>query len=203
MNQWVVWGVSFVLSASSFGCGSGAGTGAGGDEETASAIALQLDTIGNSGTHYRLGPAKFEIVGAYYGSQSLEIEASGAEDTLHVPVDPGLYNITLEPGWQLQTVADNGSLTPIAATLVSQPGLETSVTPFKVTNVNFGFHLGASALDIGVSVDEGLPAGYDGQIVQLPDGRYMINWANGGGVCCFSSVDEIVQGYPQYHFLLP
>ena len=68
---------------------------------------------------------------------------------------------------------------------------------------------GAAACALIIGVDEGnhlppgvVPAGYDGVIERMSDGRYDILWDNGGGACCFASVDEAKAAYPQYHLFV-
>jgi hypothetical protein len=69
--------------------------------------------------------------------------------------------------------------------------------------VSEAFHLGESGIDIGISVDEGVPYGYDGVITSTADGRYQIEFANGGGTYRFSSIADAQASYPQYRLLMP
>jgi hypothetical protein len=68
------------------------------------------------------------------------------------------------------------------------------VEPFAETRLVFSFHLGQSAINIGI--DEGVPLGFDGMISPLGYGRYIITSASGGGACCWDSVDEARQAIP-------
>ncbi|MEY4546775.1 MAG: hypothetical protein RL685_2970 [Pseudomonadota bacterium] len=161
------------------------------DMETAS-IQLDLTKQAPSGNTYRLGPATFDIS----GPTTLALDASGDEPVLHVPVEPGDYEVTLRSGWALQLLDPEGDPTPIVATLTS-PALQfVRVEPFRSTPLNFAFHLGESGIDIGIDIEEGVPPGFDGMISPLGDGRFIITFASGGGACCFDSVSEAQQAYP-------
>jgi len=178
--------------------GSGGGTGPTTGSGDSAAIQLQLTTVASSGNVYRLGPATFEIS----GPATQTVDASGDDNVLHVPTEPGDYQVTLKPEWVLDLVKF-GNSTPVAATLVSQPVQFVRVSPFQVTPISYAFHLGESGIDIGISVDEGaVPPGYDGAIQPLGDGRYSVTFASGGGACCFDSVAEAQAAYPQFNLFV-
>lgn len=76
-----------------------------------------------------------------------------------------------------------------------------------MTPVNFACHLGEGGIDLGVTVDEGVPPGYDGVIQRVPNDppgalRYQIEWTSGGGVCCFNSVAEAKAAYQYANFFV-
>ena len=208
MNQWglvVVGALAFSLQ----GCSAGASERSSGTEESASAVSLQLATTGSNGNRYRLGPAQSKLDNPYpYPYQepiSMVVEAEGDTDILSVPVIPGDWSVTLNPGWELQRVVEGGALTPVAATLTSPSTVQVGVGQFRVTSVNFAFHLGESGIDLGVTVDEGVPAGFDGVIERVPNDfpgaiRYQIEWTSGGGACCFNSVAEAKASYQYANF---
>jgi len=176
------------------------GGGEGGDatttrelSETAS-IQLQLTTLGGSGNTYRLGPATFDI---FDGAELLTVEATGEQAALNVPVEPGFYDVTLRDGWVLQLLDSEGGSTPLAATLLSPAVQGVSVQPFIAAPLFYDFHLGVSGIDIGIHVDEGaVPPGFDGAVTPLGDGQFMVSFPDGGGSCCFASVTEAVEAFP-------
>lgn len=196
--------VGVLLASSLLGCSGGSGSASSGTEEPASSIALRLGTTGSNGNRYRLGPAEFKIseLWGYPGNDPIVVNATGDADSLSVAVPANEYQVTLTPGWKLQRVAAGETLTPVAATLVSEATVHATVSSFEVTPVNFAFHLGESGIDIGVTVDEGLPAGYDGIIRRMSDGRYSIDFGNNSGACCFVSVAQAKESYPDKNFLV-
>jgi hypothetical protein len=184
--------LAWVLGLGLVACGGGESvTWLGG--ETAS-IQLALTTQTASGNSYRLGPATFDI---FNGLETLTIEATGADASLRVPVEPGSYEVSLRPGWVLQHLDPSAGPTPIAATLVSEDVQFVSVEPFQLAPVTFAFHLGVTSIDIGIAVEEGVPPGFDGMITQQGAGSFMVTFAGGGGSCCFASVSEAQAAYPQ------
>lgn len=205
MNQWGLAVVGAALAISVQGCSAGASGASSETEGSASAVSLQLGTTGSNGNRYRLGPAQFQLDNPYpypyHEPVSMTVEAQGDTDILSVPAIPGDWTVTLRPGWKLQRLDGGGTATPVAATLTSPSTLTVGVSQFRVTPVNFAFHLGESGLDIGVTVDEGVPPGYDGAIRRvLTDPpqepiRYQIDWSGGGGACCFNSVAEAKAAY--------
>jgi hypothetical protein len=157
-----------------------------------SSIQLALSTLTPSGNTYRLGPASFDISGPVTRS----VEVTGEESELYVPVDPGEYEVTLQPGWVLRLMKPFLGPMPTVATLVSPEVQSVRVEPFQVAPVLFAFHLGESGIDIGISVEEGVPPGYDGMINPVGDGRFSITFVGSGGACCFDSVSDARLAYP-------
>lgn len=88
-------------------------------------------------------------------------------------------------------------LTPIAATLTSQNEQYVFVAQYETTPVNYAFHLGESGIDIGVTVDDGIPAGYDARLVPTQPGssEYMLEWRGGGSACCFTNLADAQANY--------
>jgi len=198
MNQWRLMVVG-ALAMSLLGCSGGPGGSSSGTEASASSVTLQLGTTGSNGNRYRLSPAQFNIVERYgFGDvEPIVVDVVGTSDSVNVPLGSGRWAITLNSGWELQRVGEGGALTPVAATLISPTTIEADVFEFQTTPVSFAFHLGESGIDLGVTVDEGVPPGYDGVIEHLPgEPRYSIEWSSGGGVCCFNSVAEAKASYP-------
>jgi len=177
------------------GCGA---TGGEDREERASEIQLNLSTIGASGTEYRLGPATFDIFDMLQGDQTPinTLMADGTERTLHVPLAKGYYTVNLRPGWGLSRL-DGQALTPIAATLTSPEQQRVNVAEYETALVNYAFHLGESGIDIGLTVDEGIPPGYDARLVrtQPEPSPYTLEWRGGGSICCFANLADAQANY--------
>jgi len=189
--KWMVCGALGLLTA------CGATPGGEGGEERASEIQLNLSTTAASGTEYRLAPAAFDIFEGSYGETPVAtLTSDGAERAIHVPLAEGYYSVLLRPGWTLSRV-DGQTLTPIAATLTSPERQLVYVLQYETTPVNYGFHLGESGIDIGVTVDEGIPPGYDARLVPSQPGssQYVLEWRGGGSVCCFASLADAQANY--------
>ncbi|HVY27208.1 MAG TPA: hypothetical protein VHB79_11690 [Polyangiaceae bacterium] len=173
-------------------------------EPSGSEIQLNLSTTGSSGTEYRLGPATFDIFNDYGPDPIQTLTTEGAEQALHIPLAKGYYNVKLRPGWTLARI--NGETrTPIAATLTSRDSQDVYVQDFETVRVNYAFHLGESGIDIGVTVDEGIPDGYDARLVPSSPGssQYSLEWRGGGGDCCFTSLADAQARYPYAHIYAP
>lgn len=198
------WATGILLSALALGCSGGA-PGAGEENVgSTSSIKLALGTTAASGDHYRLGPASFTINGGDF-PPDYTIDASVGADDLFVPVSEygGSYQVRLNSGWQLQRVATDGSLSPVAATLLSQPEKNVSVQRFQAAPVIYDFHLGASSLDLGITVDEGILPGYDGKIYPTLYGEFYVNWPNGSANCCYPTVAALLAAFPDKHIQQP
>jgi hypothetical protein len=179
-------------------CGGASDSAAESEAETSS-IQLQLTKVTASGNTYRLGPARFDISGP---EVTLSVDVTGDEPVLHVPVDPGSYEVTLRSDWVLQHLDPAGASTPMTATLIS-PALQfLQVEPFQATPVVYAFHLGASGIDISIEVEEGVPPGFDGIIRPLGGNGFSIEFAGGGGTCCFDSVSDAQQAFPELNLFV-
>lgn len=181
------------------------GTPASEAEEKGSAIELNLSTTAASGTEYRLGPATFDIFDDRFEDAELlaTLVADGDERTLHAALEPDTYKVRLRPGWTLSRVEDQ-VLTPVAATLTSGIEQWVHVSQYETTPVNYSFHLGVSGIDIGVTVDEGIPPGYDARLVPTGPGssQYTLEWRGGGSVCCFTSLADAQANYSNANIYL-
>jgi hypothetical protein len=198
-----------LIGAGLGGCSAAASTPGRTLKENAGSVSVPLTALGNRTiTPFKLGPATFMITGEPGGPfQPITVSADGEQDTLEVPLDPGYYSVILESGWTLQqgTAGMAGTATqwsPVTATLTSPNPQMFSVQPYQSTDVTFAFHLGESAVNLGISVDEGpppVPAGYDGVIwPTVPAGQWQITFASGGGSCCYATPAAAQSAYSQY-----
>jgi hypothetical protein len=166
--------------------------------EPVSAIDLNLSTTAASGTEYRLGPATIDVLRDGHEGWELTttLATEGGERTLHAALEPGHYSVRLRPGWTLSRV-EGQTLTPVLATLTSSADQMVSVAPYEASPVSYAFHLGESGIDVGVTVDEGIPPGYDARLVRTGPGasQYVLEWRGGGSICCFSSLAEAQASY--------
>jgi len=170
------------------------------EAETAS-IQLELTKLTASGNTYRLGPAGFDIVSNFTG-ETFSVDATGGEPVLHVPVEPGDYEVTLHPDWVLQHLDPAGAATPMRATLLSPAAQFVRVEPFFTAPVVYAFHLGESGIDLGIDVEEGVPPGFDGVIEPISGGFFSVTLLSGAGACCFGSVSEAQQAFPELNLFV-
>jgi hypothetical protein len=190
---------------------AGAACGAPTDSpEGASATGLRvaLSTVAGSGAEYRLTRGTFTILGSDENGQPtvrlVTVDPDDGADTIDVPVGWGDYSVRLEDGWEL-SVSNGGPFTPIAATLNGDNPQQVSVYENQTTQVSFPFILGQTGISLGITVDENgyvppveVPEGYDGVIMPVGDGRFFVEFNNGGGACCYASVEEARLSYPQF-----
>jgi hypothetical protein len=178
------------------GCNEEPSPGVADAESTSGQIEVSLTTLGDEGKEYRLSPASFTV---QCGSEpAITIDASADARTVNVDVQPGACDVTLQPGWQLNRVAADDSLTPVPATLVSETVQHVSVLEFTTAPVNYAFRLGKSALAIGISVNEYPLTHNSGRITSVGTGLYRVQFDHGGEACCFASVAEALAAYPGF-----
>jgi len=196
--------MGFVVSALALACSGGAPAPGEGQVSSVSSIKLALGTTAASGAHYRLSPASFTINGGEF-PPDYSVDAAPGQDNLLVPVSQfgGSYRVKLDSGWQMQRVASDGTLSPVPATLLSQQEQYVNVQAFEATPVLYDFQLGVSALDIGISVNEGIQSGYDGKIFSTLYGQYYVAWSNGGSDCCYATVQAALAAFPDKQIQLP
>jgi len=198
-------GLIFSLFCALAGCSGSPSSSSGEDtaaNEQGSEIQLNLATTTASGTEYRLGPATFDIL-SYYDNSVTTVTSSGSERTLHVPLKPGDYNVSLKAGWKLSRV-DGETATTVPATLTSQPDRYATVRDYEITPITYAFHLGEAGIDIGVTVDEGDLQAYDAWLVPTSEpSRYKLKWRNGDETCCYASAAEAQAVYPAAKIYAP
>jgi hypothetical protein len=125
--------------------------------EKAGSASIALTTPDNS---FKLGPASFVFNGTSETSGPLSppltVSADVDQFSLEVPLDPGGYTVTLQPGWTLQQGATdangNTQWTPVAATLTSPNPQAFPIEAYLISDVQFAFHLGVSEVRLGISV---------------------------------------------------
>jgi hypothetical protein len=175
-------------------------------EDTFTGIQLALSMESRSGKEYRLSPATFGIgVSGTTGPLQL-VEASADVTVVNTPVEPGQYTVTLQPGWVLNRVLENGSLTPIPATLNSPVERTVLVDPNETELVNFTFSLGQSSIAVGAVVEEGdFYTFIDGSINERSPGKYEVTiyGAAMDPVCCFTTIEEARAAYPWLNLQAP
>jgi hypothetical protein len=84
---------------------------------------------------YLLTAASFHFA----GPDELSVTADSAGPSLVVELAPGVYQVELEPGWQLERVAEDGSRAPVEAVLAGPAVHEVAVVPDQEAEVRFEF----------------------------------------------------------------
>ena len=163
---------------------------------------LELASRGSSsGALYRLGQGTF-VIESLDGAlpEPLRIQAGDAEQrALDVPLEPGSYQVTLEPGWTLEASLRGSPFYEVDATLLSQNPMTFYVYYQESARVRFEFALGENELELGLSVDEGyrlpIPDGYDGIVLPTEFSDYEILFREGFSACCYSSPEDAQSAY--------
>jgi alpha-tubulin suppressor-like RCC1 family protein len=98
-----------------------------------------------NGTRYELHNSLFIIEG---GVDSVFLAEEPVE-TIMYDLDPGDYQIELQPGWQMYEVSASGNLVPVAATLTSENPTPFTIEANVVTPVGFYFEVGDNVIPFG------------------------------------------------------
>ena len=193
-------GVAFVAGLS--GCSSQPGD----DEAEIGSITLPLAADAQSGAHYRLRNATFEIWGSYYwydgagGSASTGTSGGGfgslvtvnSEDedpdasSIVVDLEQGPYNVALLPGWNFEKV-EGATVTNVEATLLSSETVYVYVSPHSTTWAQYQFGIGDSDLWLNGKLNLNI------NVYEDPNEYYGVGGAGGGYQSSVSSTG--VGGY--------
>lgn len=112
-------------------------------------LMMPLTSTGADGKTYKLVNGDFEIT----GTQSLNLSVP-PEDSVSVPLRPGLYAIRLQGPWRV-VLADKPSES-LSVELVSPNPLQFTIQKGEKTQVRFLFKLpGEGSADVGFQVDTG------------------------------------------------
>jgi hypothetical protein len=84
---------------------------------------------------YVLTAASFHVT----GPTELSVSAEDGEAALALDLAPGVYQVELEPGWQLARILDDGSWQPVAAVLAGSAAQTIPVVPGETAEVRFEF----------------------------------------------------------------
>jgi len=108
-------------------------------------LALQSD-VGD--TTYQLGNASFDISGTT--DMTLTAEDTDQESLLEQDLPVGPYRITLEPGWQLFELTEQGP-SAVDATLLTDIPIAFDIVEGAVTDVSFEFQVRGDDIALGAS----------------------------------------------------
>jgi len=84
---------------------------------------------------YLLTTASFHFT----GPDELSVSTDDGEPSLEVELAPGVYQVELEPGWQLARVLDDGTAQPVGAVLAGEPARTLPVVPGETAELRFEF----------------------------------------------------------------
>lgn len=163
MNKLIHFGLALVLSASataSIGCAAQSDASS---EEGLGSVNLPLVTP-MQGT-YRLHTATFVIKNQTNTTvATLDSESDPAATSLSAPLMQGDYSVRLQDGWELDSVAADGTESPIRAALISPNPQSFKINPTAVTDLSFTFTtqdgtvtIGNGTADITVGVSSTAP----------------------------------------------
>jgi len=84
---------------------------------------------------YVLTAASFHFT----GPDELSVSAEDGDPSLAIELEPGVYQVELEPGWQLARVLDDGSWQPVDAVLAGSAARTIPVIPGETAELRFEF----------------------------------------------------------------
>ena len=88
-----------------------------------------------AGDGYLLTAASFHFT----GPDELSVSTDDGDPALAIELAPGVYQVELEPGWQLARVLDDGSSQPVDAVLAGPAAQTIPVVPGESIEVRFEF----------------------------------------------------------------
>jgi hypothetical protein len=178
-SRWFHLGLALVLSA-------GAATALGCTSPTDSGSEQELGTVRLplvSPTHgtYRLHNATFGIA-TQSGTPvvTLDSESDPDAEAVSATLTQGAYSVRLQDGWELDSIAADGTETPVQAALISHNPQTFEIRPSTDTDLTFTFTTGDGTVVIGegsvnISVDvasnEGLASCDVMNIYSCPSGQ--------------------------------
>jgi len=131
-------------------------------------VAIPL-TATSDDVAYRLSSARFTIKALAGNVPSLNVVAPPDEAVHHELLPTGVYSVTLESGWQLESkgASTTGPYTAINAALVSSNPLTVRISRGVVVDALFRFATNGPVVDFGrggvkIRIDVDECAGYDG-----------------------------------------
>lgn len=98
---------------------------------------------------YRLRQAVFEVERSGAVVLTLDSEANPDADALTGELDPGQYQVRLNPGWALEQLDSEGAASPVRAALISPNPVGFGVRDGRVTTVAFTFTTSAGVVQLG------------------------------------------------------
>ncbi len=87
------------------------------------------------GDGYLLTAASFHFT----GPDELTVSTDDGGPALAIELAPGVYQVELEPGWQLARVLDDGSSQPVDAVVAGAAAQTIPVVPGETTEIRFEF----------------------------------------------------------------
>jgi hypothetical protein len=129
-------------------------------------VTFMLSATGASGTVYRLRSATFMVLGPENKSIVGPTDPADVSTALTTQMRPGLYQVTLNPGWQMWRIPMAGTPVAVPAILISPATDSFTVTAANDSKVTFQFDVAGDTmvpgtLTIGIGVTE-LDGGLDG-----------------------------------------
>lgn len=159
-SRWVCWmALSALELGAVIGCSSVDVDQAGAELEPQATGRLRLPLVTSEGSIFRLRAASFAIRNASSTTvATLDSESDPTATELSVELSPGPYAVTLDPGWFLERLSDDGAEVVNAALVTPNPA-HLDVRDELVTELVYTFAttdgvvtLGSGALSISVDV---------------------------------------------------
>jgi hypothetical protein len=114
------------------------------------AVRIPLEASAADGTTYRIQGATFEISGSAMVTLS-DRDSKGQADELVSPLPAGGYSMYLRPGWELVSIAADGTVTKLTATSVARNPMAFQVNEAATASPQLVFKVGERELSFGRS----------------------------------------------------
>ena len=132
-------------------CSGGGSSGGDWQNDDLGRLQVALTATAPSGASYTLSNATFEVTN-FSVSPPIDLTVSGDDPTLRIDLPasafPFDYQITLRDGWTLNAVNDDGSLTPLGATLFTST-IPFTIKPQRTTPIAFQFKASEQVVTMG------------------------------------------------------
>jgi hypothetical protein len=120
------------------------------EADLSGAVRVPLEASAADGTSYRLKGATFEISGSAMVTLS-DRDSKGQADELVSPLPAGGYSMYLRPGWELVSIAADGTTTTLSAAAIARNPIAFQVTEAGTASPALVFKVGDRELAFGHS----------------------------------------------------
>ena len=141
--------VLMLLALFAFGCTDDfSADGSFMQSDMSGSVKIPLTATDAEGNTYRLRAATFEISGAAMVTLS-ERDAKKDADSVVTPLPPGTYSLYVRPGFEMVSVANDGTTSVVSATMASKNPVNFTVHQMSDESLKLEFKNGSASLVFG------------------------------------------------------
>ena len=118
------------------------------EADLSGSVKIPLSATDASGNTYRLRGATFEISGSAMVTLS-DRDAGKDADSVVTPLPPGSYSLYLRPGFEIVSIANDGTVSPVQATLANANPVHFTVGQMSDESLKLEFKAGEESLRFG------------------------------------------------------